>query len=445
MGTQIMSTIKRKATSVAYNELAVAKIVKTERSKQAEYQIDGLQGFSIVVKPSGVATFYVRYQTGTGVNRNRVCKAVGQYGDGKLSLADAKTLAMALLTAVAKGADPVAEENAATIAAQALTLKQLFAERVAKDKDTQASTLAGYRRRLEKDVFPKLGDKIAGELTAKDFAKVLEGIAARSEHAAHQIRSGIGSTYRWAMKQWRDGERLVIENPVATIGFNHQSDPRKRILTDDELSKLWRTLETFSGIDASSRRVIQLAILTGQRNSEVAGMERKELTRLDTATPRWDIPAHRMKRKSADQHVPLSTQAAAIVQEALADTKDRVHLFPGSPVGIVATKTARPDHIAQTSISHAFAKLRKAAKISDVNLHDMRKCVVTWLAEHGHATGDVLDAILHHGKEGVTGSHYNFALYEGQVRKALQVWADHVDAIAAGKVMNVVNLPKRTA
>src|SRR5262245_2792933 len=34
------------------------------------------------------------------------------------------------------------------------------------------------------------------------------------------------------------------------------------------------------------------------------------------------------------------------------------------------------------------------------------------------------------GRKGVTGTHYNFALYEKQVRKALQTWADHVEVIA---------------
>lgn len=417
----------RAVKSIPFNDLALTKFVRAKRSKQEERQIEGLQGLSIAVKPSGVATFYVRYQVGSGKSRDRRRQAIGQYGEGRLSLADAKAEALKIMHSVSLGSDPVAEKVAAE---NALTLRQLFNERRVKDKDTAASTLEGYRLRLERDIFPKLGDKIASQLTAKDFARVLEGIAERSEHVAHQVKSGIGSTYRWGMKQWRDGERLVVENPIATIGFNHRSKARKRVLSDIELGTLWKTLKTIDNIDDISRRVIQLAILTAQRNSEVAGMERKELSRLETATPRWDIPAQRMKRKSEDQFVPLSTQAATIIQAAL-DADKGAHVFPGSPVGKVAVKTTRPDHIAQTSISHAFAKLRTASKLKNIRLHDMRKCVVSWLAEYGHASGEVLDAILHHGRQGVTGTHYNFALYEGQVRKALQVWADHVDAVGS--------------
>ena len=80
------------------------------------------------------------------------------------------------------------------------------------------------------------------------------------------------------------------------------------------------------------------------------------------------------------------------------------------------------------------------AGIANLHLHDMRKVITSWLAEHGHAGGEVLDAILHHGKKGVTGSHYNFALYEVQVRKALQIWADHVWQITGQSAVSASNV-----
>jgi integrase len=58
------------------------------------------------------------------------------------------------------------------------------------------------------------------------------------------------------------------------------------------------------------RIILKLAVLTGQRESEVAGALASEL-HLDTANPRWRIPSERMKRKNREQIVPLSTQAVA--------------------------------------------------------------------------------------------------------------------------------------
>jgi hypothetical protein len=62
-------------------------------------------------------------------------------------------------------------------------------------------------------------------------------------------------------------------------------------------------------------------------------------------------------------------------------------------------------------------------------LHDMKKAVTTHLRETHHTQRDVCDLILHHAKAGVTGSHYDFAILDGPVRKAMQQWADHVSFI----------------
>jgi integrase len=133
-----------------------------------------------------------------------------------------------------------------------------------------------------------------------------------------------------------------------------------------------------------------------------------------------------MKRKSDDQFVPLVPQAAQLFKRAIELANGSAYVFPGVTHGRRRGREWRQEHIGQETISRAFARIVNVAGLSDLRLHDMRKIITSWLAEHGHATSEVLDAILHHGRKGVTGTHYNFALYEKQVRKALQVWADHV-------------------
>ena len=302
----------------------------------------------------------------------------------------------------------------------------MFAERKAKDSETAARTLDDYELALEKDIFPELGSRKAAAISPEDLAKVLERVEDRAKHAAHKARSAIGSTYRWAQRR-----RLVAINPCAGLAFTYQADRRKRILSDAELVRIWKAAQSSENVSQPVRRIVQIAMLVGQRNSEVAGMERAELKGLDTATPRWEIPGRRMKRKSDDQFVPLPTQAAEIIRNAVAESADSVHVFPGTTHGRRQGKDWRSLHVSQDTVSHAFARIAEAAKVSDVHLHDFRKCITSWLAEYGHASPEVLDAILHHGRKGVTGSHYNFALYEGQVRKALQVWTDHVVAVSA--------------
>lgn len=424
--------------TVACNDLAIAKAAKAKAARQREWTIRGVPGLILVVKPSGTATWLVQYQVGKGTSRQRKRRVIGRHG--VVSLADARAEALRIVAGASKGIDVLAVEAAE---ASTLSLRQLFAERRAQDNDTAPRTLDDYELALEKDVFPTLGNRPARDITAHEIARVLERVEDRARHAAHKARSALGSTYRWAQRR-----RLVDVNPCAGLAFTHQSERRKRVLTDDELARLWRATENCESVTLPVRRIIQLAILTGQRNSEVAGMENAELKSLDSATPRWDIPARRMKRKTDDQYVPLSTQAAAIVRDVLAEHGgDGVHVFPGTTHGRRVGNEWVSLHISQDAVSHAFARIVKEAGLKDVHLHDMRKCITSWLAEHGLATPEVLDAILHHGRRGVTGSHYNFALYEGQVRKALQAWADHVDDVVKGqgRKANVTKFTKQAS
>jgi integrase len=433
---QTQKRASRAKLTVKYNDLAVAKRAKSTVQTQTEWAVEGVRGLSLVVKPprpgagklSGVATFYVRYQIGSGANREQRRQAIGRAGEGGMTLATARDKAEELTGKVESGIDPVAEQKA--IGAE-MTLRQLFAERLAKDKKTAPRTLEDYQGILEKDVLETLGDKPANRIKPEEFALVLEGIEARAKHAAHKARSALGSTYRYGQTQWRKGARLVVVNPIVGIGFNHQSNRRKVRLTDADLGKLWNAANRPDAADEGTRLIVQLAILTGQRNSEVAGAELDELKGLGAATPRWDIPARRMKRKSDDQFVPLAPQAVTRFKRAIEIANGSKYIFPGTTHGRRGDEW-RQDHIGQETVSKAMARIVKLAGLKDLRLHDMRKVLTTWLAEHGHATPEVLDAILHHGRKGVTGTHYNFALYEGQVRKALQLWANHVEAVATG-------------
>ena len=428
--------IKAYETSI---EVWVRKSLKDAKAsgKRLEQGIEGREGLFLVVEPSGKVWWLGRYQLGRGDARQRKRTSIGRYGEGGLTLAQA-TEALAKFAAAAERGTDLLTEQKTKAKSDAFTLRKVFEERLSRDSGTAARTLADYETVLAKHVFPVLGDKPASGITPQEFAMLMLRMEKGdkntgekgSKHRTHKIRSALGSTYRWAQRNY---PMEVPVNPVAGLAFTHQSERRRRVLSDDEMGRLWNAARTYAGLYAATRDIVRLAVLTGQRNSECAGMELAELKGLDTATPRWDIPARRMKRKSDDQHVPLPVQAVAIVKAQLATLdKGAVHVFPGTTHGRRIGQSWKGEYMGQDTVSHAFARIAKAAKVENIRLHDMRKCITSWLAENGHATPEVLDAILHHRRGGVTGSHYNFALYEGQVRKALQLWADHVDAISRG-------------
>ena len=73
---------------VKAHELVIAKWLRDtgKPGAQAEVQIDGVRGLSIVVKPTGSAFWCVRFQVGSGTARLRHRKLIGRAGQGGLPL-----------------------------------------------------------------------------------------------------------------------------------------------------------------------------------------------------------------------------------------------------------------------------------------------------------------------------------------------------------------------
>lgn len=413
---------------VAANDLAVTKILKSKVEKQTEWKVQGVPGLSVIVTPSGRASYQVRCMAGSGVRRKQVRRTIGQaVGPHAIKFGAAKSKALDL-TRTAKGAKEETQDQT--------TLRQLFDQFEANDRARSLRTMSDYREALERDVFDELGKVPVVEITAKDIARVLMVVEKRSRNSAHKCRAALGALYKWAKHRL-----LVDDNPTVGMGFTHKNPRRKLTFGDAELAKVWAAIDSdkFTATEPM-RLVLKIAILTGQRNTEVCGARKSEL-RLDVANPRWVISGDRMKRKDEDQTVYLSTQAANLFRRAVELSDDKTFVFPGATQGRRKGEWRQP-HIAQESVSHAMASLCKVAAVDNVHLHDMRKAITSWLGERGERP-DILDMILHHGSKKVTATHYNFATMEKWLREAWQAWANHVEAVRVNATAEIVSMPRR--
>lgn len=168
-------------------------------------------------------------------------------------------------------------------------------------------------------------------------------------------------------------------------------------------------------------------MLTGARRGEIGGMRWGEV---DFERRLWTLPAARSKNARAHE-VPLSDQAFA---ELTAVTKrtGRAMLF-----GRNADRgfSNWPQH---------KSKLDRLVTIAPWQVHDLRRSVVTNMAEGGVAP-HIIEAIVNHvsgHKAGVAGV-YNRATYIDEKRISLQRWADRLDEVITGNPSKVVAL--RTA
>src|SRR5262245_37021115 len=284
---------------VAANVEAIAALIrKTDKDdppERLEWKVDAVPCLYLARTPAGVWSWSLRFMAGAGARRKLVRQTIGRAsGPVAITLAAAKADALKVARDGPSGIGDDGDPKQ--------TLRELFESYVefnqTSPKGRSPRTLQNYRYQLEKGVFPTLGHVPVNELTSQDLAKVLANIEAKSPKSAHECRSGLGSLYKWALKRL-----LVAENPVKGMGFIYSSEPRDRLVTDDEIAKLWKANDSKEfGATKGMRILLKLAILTGQRNSEVAGAMRSELHIGPTvATPHWRIPRSRMKRKRGKQ------------------------------------------------------------------------------------------------------------------------------------------------
>lgn len=184
-------------------------------------------------------------------------------------------------------------------------------------------------------------------------------------------------------------------------------------------------MDVSNRLSQAMKLILRLAILTGQRRSEVAGARVDELVGAN-----WIIPADVVKRATiakegrmkngTEQRINLSAEAAALFREAVIDCSDGTYLFPANDRRIAEGKRTRLPHIHGESVTMAMSRLREDAGIEDITVHDMRRAMGNWLKDNGHGR-EVRDLMLSHQDQSVDAQHYsNSARMESQCREAWQ-------------------------
>ncbi|MBK9080465.1 MAG: tyrosine-type recombinase/integrase [Hyphomicrobium sp.] len=135
-------------------------------------------------------------------------------------------------------------------------------------------------------------------------------------------------------------------------------------------------------------------------------------------------------KNGREQRLPLSPQAVALFKEALAYCSGGSEfLFPADDTKIADGRPLRAPHIHGDSVTMAMRRLRAAAGVDDVSIHDMRRAISNWMKDQGIGR-EVRDLALNHLDPSVDARHYSAAArMEVQVRAAMHAWADHIDAV----------------
>jgi len=273
------------------------------------YEVSDVQrGLRLVVHPSGVKSWIVRYRHPVTGKSRKMTMSPG------LDLADARKLAADAMYQVAKGIDPVEAKRAERQAALDATEGTLNA--VAKRYiDLAASKLRSrgyYESTLRNYILPKLGEHPIDRIKRSEITAVLDAVERKSGASTADAAKRVLN----AMLNWH-ASRTDFVNPMNRMKarLKPSEQARTRVLSDDELRGVW--------LAAGDERVgpygqaIRLLILTGARRAEVAGLKRSEIEVVrdnGSEFTVWRLPPARSKNKREVVR-PLSRAALDIIND----------------------------------------------------------------------------------------------------------------------------------
>ena len=349
---------------------------------------EALSGFGVRVFKSTGRKAYVAHWKRDGRTRQIT---LGSHPTLKAEAARRK--ALTALAAVAAGQDPAAERDAAkaspTIADVCAAWLKLGTGPAGKAK--QASTLSMDRSRIEGHVKPTIGKIRVRDLTAADVRRMViaiengetsldaKGAKARSRRI---VKGGPGVAHRTlrmvkAILAHAVREKLIATNPAANVHGGAENE-RERFLDAKEAVRLARALaaaERVPGIPWQAVAAIRLILASGLRRDEALAL-------------RWDAVDFKARRvvlsetKTGRSVRPLSKAAVAVLQRVKVLKLSGPFVFPASRGEGRFVGLQKP-----------WARIRKAALLPDVHIHDLRHSFGAALAMSGAgllATGRIL-------------------------------------------------------
>ena len=413
-----------------------AKAAKPKRNAagalvRAEYPDRGCTGLYLVVQPSGLKSWALRYRF-DGAPRKL---ALGSFADHEVPGGDALTVAGARKAAaearhkVEQGMDPAAQKRQAKASAARLAvlrtadsveaLAEQFLSLYAKPR-TRPRTHQQTEDVLRRLVLPAWRGHTVHEVRRRGVIALVEDIAAEhGPHMADKARAVLGKFFAWLVA--RD---VIAASPCLGIERLGRNVPRERVLDDPEVAALWRAC-CEEGVYGAFAKTL---LLTGARRGEVAGMRWSEINQAERV---WTLPPQRVKNGRTFT-VPLSSQTFNIVVST--------PRFAGCDF-VFTAEGRRP----VGGFTHVKRKLDRRAKIAKGwRLHDLRRTCASGMQRLGVPV-EVIEACLNHRSgtfRGIVGVYQRHD-YLDERRTALQRWADQVEQLVTGEPAAVVPLHGR--
>ena len=355
---------------------------------QKDYFDDSLAGFGIRISHGGTRSFFLF----TGKKKNRERKSIGRWGI--VTLAQARAEAKRLLAERTLG-----HHKPRTMTfSSALTL---FEEQ--KYPSLRARTQRDYKGTFARHFTKKLGDYRLADITFDTVTAITDKLVKTPTEQRHALIV-CNTFFRWCIRR-----RLLQHSPLDGADMP-KPPPRKRVLSNEELVKVYRAAEQQPYPYGT---IVRLLILTGQRKGEITALRPGWYKHNEQA---FALPADITKNKR-EHFVPLGPLALAIVAGL---PEEAALWFP----------CKRKNGNTFSGFSKCFEKLKgDLQNVAPFTLHDLRRTFSTNLAKLG-VLPHIKEMLLNHisAKSDVE-AIYDTYKYLPEMREAMLKWEAHFTAL----------------
>lgn len=277
-------------------------------------------------------------------------------------------------------------------------------EAIRRAKGERTKTLDNAMRTIRNGLADYLG-VAAAQFSKSDLRSARDVIAKRAPHQSNRFLAYLSPVWRWA-----SSEDAVPVNFVPEVLKIASENKRERILTHDEIAKIWHAAGSMKGVRREAAvnygRLLKFLLITGQRLDNGASLRHGDI--LDGT---W----HQRENKSSR---PIKIKLPKLALDIVGTGEARDLVFPGLNGKL-------------SGYSRLKADLDKLSGVEDWVVHDLRRTFASELQTLG-VDEMIIRALLNHAVPGVAQNYFRALLDEGKT-KALDAWATELAKIVRKK------------